>query len=136
MATVIAKYLGDLRCECTHIASDVTLVTDAPIDNQGNGESFSPTDLCVTALATCVMTIIGIYARTNAIDVNGTRIEVTKTMSADPRRIAKIEMIFHMPERAYSDEQKRQMELCTQTCPMCLSLHPGLEQVFTFKWAS
>lgn len=135
MATVTAKYLGDLRTECVHVASGTTLVTDAPVDNQGKGESFSPTDLCATALATCAMTIIGIYGRNHDVDITGATIEVTKTMSANPRRIAKIEMIFHMPDRDYTDHQKLMMERAALTCPVHLSLHPDVEQVFTFKWA-
>lgn len=136
MATVIAKYLGDLRCECQHMASGVTLVTDAPTDNHGKGESFSPTDLCVTALATCAMTIIGLYASTHDLDVKGARVEIAKTMSANPRRIAKVEMIFHMPRRKYTDEQKLSMERAALACPVHLSLHPDVEQIFTFNWAS
>ena len=135
MATVTAKYLGDLRCECVHVASGTTLVTDAPVDNHGKGESFSPTDLCATALATCAMTIIGIYGQSHGLDLTGTTIEVTKTMSVDPRRIGKIEVVLHMPDRDYTDEQKLMMERATLTCPVCLSLHPDVEQVFTFKWA-
>ena len=87
MATVTAKYLGDLRVECTHVASGTKLVSDAPVDNNGKGEAFSPTDLCVTALASCAMTIIGIYGKMHNVDVVGTEIEVAKTMSANPRRI-------------------------------------------------
>ena len=135
MATVTVRYLGDLRTECVHVASGTTLVTDAPVDNQGKGESFSPTDLCATALATCAMTIIGIYGRSHDVDVTGATVEVTKTMSANPRRIAKIEMIFHMPDRDYTDHQKMMIERAALTCPVHLSLHPDVEQVFTFKWA-
>ena len=135
MATVTAKYLGDLRTECVHVASGTTLVTDAPVDNQGKGEAFSPTDLCATALASCAMTIIGIYGRSHDVDVTGTTIEVTKTMSANPRRIGKIEMIFTMPDRDYTDKQKLMIERAALTCPVHLSLHPDVEQVFTFKWA-
>ena len=83
MATVTAKYLGDLRVECTHVASGTKLVSDAPVDNNGKGEAFSPTDLCVTALASCAMTIIGIYGKMHNVDVVGTEIEVAKTMSAN-----------------------------------------------------
>ena len=135
MATVTAKYLGDLRTECVHVASGTTLVTDAPVDNQGKGEAFSPTDLCATALASCAMTIIGIYGRNHDVDVTGTTIAVTKTMSANPRRIGKIEMIFTMPDRDYTDKQKLMIERAALTCPVHLSLHPDVEQVFTFKWA-
>ena len=135
MATVTAKYLGDLRTECIHVASGARLVTDAPVDNQGKGESFSPTDLCAPALASCAMTIIGIYGRSHDVDVTGTTIEVTKTMSANPRRIGKLEVVFTMPDRDYTDKQKLLIERAAHTCPVHLSLHPDVEQVFTFKWA-
>lgn len=135
MATITAKYLGDLRTECVHVASGATLVTDAPVDNQGKGEGFSPTDLCATALAACAMTIIGICGRSHDVDVTGTSIEVTKTMSANPRRIGKIEVIFTMPDREYTDKQKMLIERAAHTCPVHLSLHPDVEQEFTFKWA-
>lgn len=135
MATVTAKYLGDLRTECVHVASGTKLVTDAPVDNQGKGEAFSPTDLCATALAACAMTIIGIYGKSHDVDVTGTTIEVTKTMNANPRRIGKLEVVFTMPDREYTDKQKLLIERAAHTCPVHLSLHPDVEQVFTFKWA-
>ncbi len=135
MATVTAKYLGDLRTECVHVASGTRLVTDAPVDNQGKGEAFSPTDLCATALAACAMTIIGIYGKSHDVDVTGTTIEVTKTMNANPRRIGKLEVVFTMPDREYTDKQKLLIERAAHTCPVHLSLHPDVEQVFTFKWA-
>ena len=134
MANMKAVYLGDLRVECTHVASGTTLVTDAPVDNNGKGEAFSPTDLCATALAACCMTIIGIYGRTHDVDVTGTSIDIVKTMSADPRRIGKIEIIFDMPDREYSPRQKAAIERCAHTCPVHLSLHPDVAQVFTFNW--
>ena len=124
MATVTAKYLGDLRVECTHVASGTKLVSDAPAD------------LCVTALASCAMTIIGIYGKMHNVDVVGTEIEVAKTMSANPRRIGKIEVTFIMPDREYTDKQKTMIERAAHTCPVHLSLHPDVEQVFTFKWAN
>ena len=135
MATVTATYLGNLRVECVHAATGTTLITDAPVDNHGKGEAFSPTDLCVTALASCAMTIIGIYGQAHDVDVTGTQIEVTKTMSANPRRIGKIEVIFNMPDREYTDKQKIMIERAAHTCPVHLSLHPDVEQVFTFNWA-
>lgn len=134
MATVIAKYLGDLRVECVHPASGARIITDAPVDNQGKGEAFSPTDLCATALAACAMTIIGIYGQSHNVNVTGTEVEVQKTMSANPRRIAKVEVTFHMPDRPYSDKEKTSIERCAHSCPVHLSLHPETEQVFTFKW--
>ena len=136
MADITAKYLGDLRVECVHQQSGTVLVTDAPKDNNGKGEAFSPTDLCSTALASCCMTIIGIYAKTHDIDVTGTSIEITKTMSANPRRrIGKIEIIFNMPDRDFSEKEKTMIERAAHTCPVHLSLHPETEQVFTFKWS-
>ena len=134
MATVTATYLGDLRVESVHAASGARLVTDAPVDNNGKGEAFSPTDLCVTALASCAMTIIGIYGKMHDVDVTGTTIEVTKTMSANPRRIGKLEVVFTMPDREYTDKQKTMIERAAHTCPVHLSLHPDVEQVFTFRW--
>ncbi|MEG2140921.1 MAG: OsmC family protein [Bilophila sp.] len=134
MPTIKAKYLGDLRVECTHVASGTTLISDAPVDNNGKGESFSPTDLCASALAACAMTIIGIYGKTHAVDVTGTEIDVNKTMSSDPRRIAKLEVIFTMPDRDYSPKQKTMIERAAHTCPVFLSLHPDVEQVLTFHW--
>ena len=134
MADMKAKYLGGLRVECTHIASGTTIITDAPVDNHGKGEAFSPTDLCSTALATCCMTIIDIYAQQHDVDITGTEISITKTMSANPRRIGKIQVIFDMPDREYTDKQKASLERCAHTCPVHLSLHPETEQEFVFNW--
>ena len=134
MATIQTLYLGDLRTEITHVQSGNKVMTDAPTDNNGKGEAFSPTDLCVTALASCAMTIIGIYGKMHDVDVTGTSIEVTKTMSANPRRIGKLEVVFTMPDREYTDKQKTMIERAAHTCPVHLSLHPDVEQVFTFRW--
>lgn len=136
MATVSCRYLGDLRVECVHEASGTKIITDAPLDNHGKGESFSPTDLCVTALASCAMTIIGILGQNHGIDVSGTRLEVLKIMSSKPpRRIGRIEVIFHMPDRDYSDKEKQMIERAAHTCPVHLSLHDDVDQVFIFNWA-
>lgn len=134
MATISAKYLGDLRVECTHTQSGTKIITDAPVDNHGKGQAFSPTDLCATAVGACAMTIIGLYARNHGVDVTGAEMEITKSMSADPRRIGKVEVIFTMPDRPYSEKEKKVMERAAHTCPVHLSLHPDVEQVFTFKW--
>ncbi len=107
MATVKAKYLGDLRLECTHLQSGTTIITDAPTDNNGKGEAFSPTDLCSTSLAACAMTIMGIYAKNNGIDLAGTEIEITKKMAAEPRRIAEIDVIFNFPAKEYTAKEKK-----------------------------
>lgn len=135
MATISEKYLGDLRVECVHNASGTVIITDAPVDNKGKGEAFSPTDLCATALASCATTIMGIYARSHDIDITGMTVEVVKTMSASPRRIGKLEVTFNMPEREYSDREKKALINAAHTCPVHLSLHPDIEQIFTFNWA-
>lgn len=135
MATVTATYLGDLRVESTHTASGAKLVTDAPVDNHGKGEGFSPTDLCATALGACAMTIMGITARAHGMDVTGTKLEITKTMSADPRRIASLDVVFLMPDRPFTDKQKAMLERAAHTCPVHLSLHPDVRQNFVFRWA-
>ena len=129
MADIIAKYLGDLRVECVHQQSGTVLVTDAPKDNNGKGEAFCPTDLCATALASCAMTIIGIYAKQHDVDVTGTEISITKVMSANPRRIGRIDIVLDMPDREYTDRQKAAVEHCADTC-----LHPDVEQNFIFRW--
>lgn len=135
MVTIREKYLGDLRVECTHVKSGSIIVTDAPVDNNGKGEAFSPTDLCAASLGACAMTIIGIYGKQHGVDVNGATLEITKTMAADPRRIGKIEVIFHMPDRDYTDKQKVMIERAAKTCPVHLSLGADVEQVFEFRWA-
>ncbi len=134
MPTISARYLGDLRVECTHNQSGTTIITDAPVDNNGKGEAFSPTDLCATALGTCAMTIMGIYCKNHGVDMTGVRMEINKSMSANPRRIGKLEIIFDMTARAYSEKEKSVLERAAHTCPVHLSLHPDVEQVFSFRW--
>lgn len=136
MATVTGKYLGGLRVEAKHEQSGATLITDAPVDNQGQGRSFSPTDLCAMSLGACAMTIMGIFAQAHGLEIEGAGFEVTKTMSADaPRRIAKIEVIFSFPDKGYTDKDKISLERAAKTCPVHKSLGPDVEQVLTFKWA-
>ena len=106
MTTVKAKYLGNLRVECEHLQSGTKMITDAPTDNHGKGESFSPTDLCASSLAACMMTIMGLYAQNAGIDVTGTEIEITKVMAADPRRIGEVIVIFRMPARLIQKKTK------------------------------
>lgn len=134
MTTVRAKYLGDLQVECEHLLSGTKIVTNPPVDNNGNGESFSPTDLCATSLAACMMTIMGMYARTAGLDIVGTEIEITKKMLADPRRIGEIEVIFHMPAKGYSDKDKKALEKAAHTCPVHYSLHADMLQTIKFNW--
>ncbi len=134
MVEITVKYLGDLRCEATHGPSGKTLVTDAPVDNEGKGESFSPTDLAATSLGACLMTIMGIVARRHEIDMAGTTLNVRKIMSAEaPRKIARIEVAFNIP--LPPDHPKRQLlESASRSCPVHLSLHPDIQQDFVFDW--
>jgi uncharacterized OsmC-like protein len=135
MATVQTLYQGNLRTQATHLASTNTILTDAPIDNNGKGEAFSPTDLVCAALGSCMMTIMGIYAERNGIDLSGTSIEITKTMAANPRRIAKAEIVFQMKSKQLlTDEEKEKLKRAALTCPVALSLHPDIEQAVTFNF--
>lgn len=132
--TSTVTYLGDLRTESTHQLSGALIVTDAPPDNQGKGEAFSPTDLCATSLANCMMTIMGISARNRKLDISGMKAEVTKIMASDPRRIARIEIKLHMPPGEFSDVEKKVLETAGRTCPVALSLHPDIVQDIEFIW--
>lgn len=134
MATINARYLGSLRVECVHTQSGTTIVTDAPVDNNGKGEAFSPTDLCAAALGTCAMTIMGIYCQKHGLDISGAEMEINKIMSADPRRIGKLEVVFKMPAGRFSDKDKAVLERVAHACPVHKSLHPDVEQTFTFCW--
>lgn len=134
MITIKTKYLGDLRTENIHIQSGNKVITDAPLDNRGRGEFFSPTDLLATALGSCIMTIMGIKARDNDIDIEGTELEVTKIMASDPRRVAEVIVEFYFPDKDYSDEQKQMVESVAGISPVPLSLHPDLKQTIRFNW--
>jgi putative redox protein len=127
-------YLGDLRTECTHLKSGQTIITDAPIDNNGKGEAFSPTDLTATSLGTCMVTIMGIAAKNHDIDIDGTRLEVTKHMVADPRRISAIDVNIVFPDKEYLSKEKKILEAAAKTCPVALSLHPDIKQNLNFIW--
>ena len=128
------EYLGDLRTRATHLQSGIEIITDAPLDNQGRGEAFSPSDLCATSLASCMMTIMGISARSRELDITGARAEVTKIMAANPRRIARVEIRLIMPKRDFSERDRQLLETAGRTCPVALSLGDGVEQVVEFEW--
>lgn len=134
MTTIAATYLGDLRVECEHLQSGTKIITDAPTDLFGKGASFSPTDLCSTALGACAMTIMGIYANAQNIDLKGTRLEITKIMLPDHSRIARIEIVFHMPGKPYTSEQKAHIEDITSNCPVCMSINPEVERSIKVIW--
>lgn len=127
-------YIGDLRTECTHIRSGQTIVTDAPVDNNGKGEAFSPTDLAATSLGSCMITIMGISARNHKIDIDGSSLEITKHMASDPRRISGIDIKVLMPEKSYTSRDKIILEKAGRTCPVALSLHPDVVQNIEFIW--
>lgn len=132
MATSKIIYLGDLRTEATHLHSGENIITDAPLDNQGRAEYFSPTDLAATSLATCGMTIMGIAARTHGFSIDGATAEVTKIMYSNPRRIGEIHIDYYLPEIAYTEKEKKIIEIAGTTCPVALSLHPEVKQVINF----
>jgi len=133
MSTSKVKYLGNLRTENEHIKSGNKYITDAPLDNQGKGEAFSPTDTVATGLANCMITVMGIKARDMGVNMDGAIATVTKTMAADPRRISKIEIILEMPSGI--DERSRKiLENTARTCPVMQSLHPNIEKLIDFNW--
>lgn len=127
-------YKGDLRCECTHLQSGTVIETDAPTDNRGKGERFSPTDTVCVALATCIITTMGIRASDMNIDLSQTRLEVTKHMLSEPRRIGKIEVVLNIPNIGLDDNTKMIMQKIGDNCPVVKSLHPDLQVVTTYNW--
>lgn len=136
MPTVASEYLGELRTEAVHVKSGTVIRTDAPVDNQGKGELFSPSDLVAAALASCMMTIMGIVAGRDGIGLEGTAAGTEKIMSPNPpRKIARIEVRLVMKaDRELSEAEKRKLEAAAHTCPVALSLHPDIEQVVHFEW--
>ena len=133
--TSIVNYLGDLRTSAIHVASDKNIITDAPIDNQGKGEAFSPTDTVATALASCLLTIMGIKARDLNIDIKNTTAEVSKVMASNPRRISEIQITVNFT-RSYDQRIKKILEKAALACPVSNSLHPDLKQNILFNWPS
>lgn len=135
MITSTVKYPGELRTEATHVKSGNTIITDAPTDNHGKGEAFSPTDLVATALASCMISVMGIVSMKEGITkTDGATAEVTKVMYADPRRIGEIHVKLVMPKSNFSDKEKKMYEHAAHTCPVAKSLHPDIKQVITFEW--
>jgi len=133
MATIETTYLGDLRTEATHLQSGTKIITDAPIDNQGKGEAFSPTDLLAASLGSCMLTIMGIKARASNIDIDGTTISITKIMAADPRRVGEIVINFKFPKE-YTEKEQLLLERAALTCPVYYSLHEDLKKTVDFGW--
>jgi uncharacterized OsmC-like protein len=134
METIILEYIGELRVHAKHIKSGVTLITDAPTDNHGKGESFSPTDLLCTALGTCMLTIMGISANTHHFNIDGTKVRITKIMKSDPRRVGEIIVEFDMPYKEFTEKQKDILRIAAENCPVAKSLHPELKQTIKFNY--
>lgn len=133
--TASVVYKGQLRCQCTHLQSGTVIETDAPTDNRGKGERFSPTDTVCVALATCIITTMGIKAGDMNIDLTGTAIEVKKHMIADPRRIAQIDVTLNFPATLNLDEKERTiMQRVGDNCPVAKSLHPDLKLNVVYNW--
>lgn len=130
-------YQGDQRTICTHIKSNSSLETDAPVDNHGKGERFSPTDLLATSLASCMLTIMGMKGESMGLKMEGVKAEVLKTMASDPRRIARIDIQVEIPEHLSSVEEKTKTILknSAKTCPVAKSIHPDIEvKIHWGKW--
>lgn len=133
MVKIAIEYSGDLHCTAIHGPSGTALETDAPVDNMGKGESFSPTDLMATALGTCIATTMGIYAQRHGIDLRGMKVEVTKEMTqSPPRRIARLASTIWMPPGV---AQNAALENAARTCPVHHSLHLDIEKPVVFHWA-
>ncbi|GAB3991665.1 OsmC family protein [Spirosoma daeguense] len=141
MATIHIDYQGNLRTDCEHIQSGTHINTDAPTDNQGRGEAFSPTDLVANALGSCIITTMAIFARRDGIDLTHSALDVTKVMSSDaPRRIKRIEIDLVLRANRNGevflpdDETRARLEKIAHTCPVAISLHPDLEQAISVRW--
>ncbi len=127
-------YEGDLRTTCLHLKSGNTFITDAPVDNNGKGEAFSPTDTVATALASCMLTIMGIKARGLSVDLTNATATVTKHMAVNPRRISKIEVQLQLPAKV-SEKHRKILQHSANTCPVYHSLHPDIETEVVFSWS-
>ncbi|WP_020596837.1 OsmC family protein [Spirosoma panaciterrae] len=141
MATIHINYMGDLRTDCEHLQSGTHINTDAPTDNQGKGEAFSPTDLVANALGTCIITTMAIHARRDGIDLTGSELDVTKIMTTQlPRKIARIEINLTLRANREGasflpdDETRTRLERIAHTCPVALCLHADVEQAVRIQW--
>jgi putative redox protein len=131
--TASIVYSGDLRCESKHLQSGSTLQTDAPTDNRGKGEKFSPTDLLCVALGTCILTTMGIKAMDLGVDIKGSTAEVTKHMASDPRRVSRIDIVITLPQNGTQRDQTV-LEKTGDNCPVIKSIHPDIIKNITYHW--
>jgi uncharacterized OsmC-like protein len=134
MVMAKVKYLGGLRTEAVHLASGNKIITDAPTDNQGKGQAFSPSDLLCSSLASCMLTIMGIAANTHNMNIDNTEVEVTKIMAANPRRVGEVHITITLPKVKYSDKEKSILENAAKTCPVALSVNPAIIQKIEFVY--
>ena len=134
MTKIVTHYIGDLKTEAEHIQSGSKLITDAPIDNNGKGEKFSPTDLFATSLGSCMLTIMGIAANTHNFDIKGTRIETKKVMAANPRKVNELILDIYLPRNDYSEKEMRFIESAIKSCPVANSLHPDIIKTINYHF--
>jgi uncharacterized OsmC-like protein len=134
MITVETIYEGNLRTRAKHTLSGEIIITDAPVDNQGKGEAFSPTDLLAAALGSCMLTIIGIAACRYNFSIDGTKISITKIMATNPRRVDEVIIDFHFPDNSYSEKNKTIIRNAALKCPVSLTLHPDVRQTINFNF--
>lgn len=127
-------YEGNLRTSMTHVYSGSRVITDAPLDNHGLAQAFSPTDLAATALGSCMITIMGIKARDMGLDITGTEAEINKVMASNPRRIAEIQVLLRFPKNNFSEKDKAILQGAAVNCPVAKSLHPDIVQQVKFEW--
>ena len=125
-------YKGELRTNAVHVKSGQQIITDAPIDNNGKGEAFSPTDLLATSLGCCMLTVMGIVAKRHNINMDGTKVEVLKVMAENPRRVAEVHVDMQFPKSNYTQQEKDLLERTALTCPVAKSLHPDIKQKTRF----
>ncbi|MCB0395417.1 MAG: OsmC family protein [Flavobacteriales bacterium] len=135
MATIHTTYPGDLRTKAIHVQSGEAIITDAPVDNEGRGEAFSPTDLLAASLGSCMITIMGIRSRKRNITIDGCRAEITKIMASDPRRVSEVHVELYFPDVDYTPEDKKILEDAAMNCPVAKSLHPDIIQRINFHYS-
>jgi putative redox protein len=134
MVSMTGIYLGELRTEATHLKSGNKIITDAPPDNNGKGQAFSPTDLTCASLNSCMMTLMGILAQREGIDLTGLKSEIVKIMAVNPRKIAEIKIVFTRENLNATDTQKEKLKRAALTCPVALSLHESIKQDIEFNF--
>ncbi|HQO10434.1 MAG TPA: OsmC family protein [Clostridiales bacterium] len=134
MSKMTTTYIGDLKTECVHQLSGTKILTDAPPDNNGKGEYFSPTDLFTVSIPSCILTIMGMVAQTQGFDIKGATAETDKVMYKDPRRVGEVHITITFPHNNYTDRQKRALQQVVETCPVSASLRSDLKKTVELKY--